>query len=118
MKRSAYILLLISFLFIFGSCKKVLNPRVKYFVDGTSTRYSVSYKNENGELVTVDTIPYNWSVSFDGEKDMPLLIEATAFENNCWAKVYVYIDGRLLNSDYQFGNKPTARVEEKLKLVF
>ena len=49
---------------------------------------------------------------------MPLLIEAKAFENNCWAKVYVYIDGKLLNSDYQFGDKPTARVEEQLKLVF
>lgn len=99
-------------------CKKVLNPRVKYLVEGTAQNYVVSYKDALGTTISADTVPYYWSISFDGKKGDNLMISATAIESSCWAKVYIYIDGKLLGSDYQFGNYPTASVTRKLKLVF
>lgn len=99
-------------------CNKIINPRVVYLVEGTAQSYAVSYKNADGATITLDTVPYNWSVSFDGAKGDDLMITATAAENNCWTKVYIYIDGKLLGSDYQFGDRPTATVAKKLKLVF
>ena len=116
MKLRIVIVLMVS-IGLLSSCKKLLNPRVKYFVDGTSTNYSVRYLDENGQIVSLDTIPYDWSHSFDAEKGDPVMIEATSFENDCWVKVYVYIDGKLLKSDYRYGDKLTARVEEKVTLV-
>ena len=82
-------------------------------IDGT-----LSYINDAGTTVDIDTVPYNWSISFEGSKGDDLMITATGLENNCWAKVYIYIDGKLLGSDYQFGDTPTATVAKKLKLVF
>ena len=99
-------------------CNKLINPRVVYLVEGTASSYQVSYINNAGTTISIDTVPYNWSVSFDGAKGDDLMITATGLENNCWAKVYIYIDGKLLGSDYQFGDTPTASVAKKLKLVF
>lgn len=104
---------------IFASgCKKMVSPRVKYFVDGTSPTYSVLYKDAIGTDIILDTVPYNWSVSFESRKDAPLMLSATAHNDNSWAKVYIYIDGKLLESEYKFGDKETARVETILKLIF
>lgn len=98
-------------------CDKIINPRVVYLVEGTASSYNISYIDAQG-TTQIDTVPYNWSVSFEGSKGDDLMITATASENNCWAKVYIYIDGKLLGSDYQYGDKPTATVTKKLKLVF
>lgn len=118
MKAIFYIALLVSVAMASSSCNKIINPRVVYLVEGTASQYQVTYKNADGAIIEMDTVPYNWSVSFEGSKGDDLLISATGMENNCWAKVYIYIDGKLLGSDYQFGDTPTASVAKKLKLVF
>lgn len=100
------------------SCGKIIKPRVVYLVEGTASQYSVSYQNADGDIVNVDTVPYYWSISFDGKKGDDLMISATGLENNCWVKVYIYSDGKLLGSSYEFGNQPTASVSKELKLVF
>lgn len=118
MNSKGLLLILMVLVFAATGCKKTLNPRVKYFVDGTSSTFSVTYKDNDGQIIALDTVGYGWSVSFTGKKGDDLFFSATSHETNCWTKVYIYIDGKLLGYDYQFGDYTTATLNKKLKLVF